>query len=381
LTVLGAGTVQSPPGGVLYTYSNTVHENAVAEFLGVPGSLDPTASLLRIDPATLDSTRVNIANGSLSGGALFDESGVEGSFTAVTDAAIGATAASAVSGTSAVLRINHGGPAVFVGQQVILSTFVTNTEYNGTFMATAVGAGFFEIESIPFGAAETGSFLSNSVTLTDTGTTLVDGDSITVDTDSATDYDGGSLVYNQLVNSFQINRTFTATATGAWSTKGLNQRDPRVLSSNNPNFSNSEVVAFGQMNGNTNLTAITDGVYLPLDVTGMTENPITERFKMINSVEGVFEFTGNESSSAVHIVTIFATKTTTTRNYRFAIAVNGVAPVFASAVYTPMEVKTTKVQITLTIPAVFTKGDTGQIMVAGDGTADDLTITDMFIAG
>ena len=36
----------------------------------------------------------------------------------------------------------------------------------------------FEVDYIAFGTDETGSFLSNSITVTDTGTTLVDGDRI-----------------------------------------------------------------------------------------------------------------------------------------------------------------------------------------------------------
>ncbi|KKK59134.1 hypothetical protein LCGC14_3037400, partial [marine sediment metagenome] len=46
-------------------------------------------------------------------------------------------------------------------------------------------------------------------------------------------------------------------------------------------------------------------------------------------------------------------------------------------VYTPMEVKAAKVSQTLVSPVALVRGDTVQLMVAGDGTGDDLTITDL----
>ena len=45
--------------------------------------------------------------------------------------------------------------------------------------------------------------------------------------------------------------------------------------------------------------------------------------------------------------------------------------------YTPMEVKTTKVSVTISLPVSLVTGDIIQLMKAGDGTGDDFTLTDM----
>lgn len=44
---------------------------------------------------------------------------------------------------------------------------------------------------------------------------------------------------------------------------------------------------------------------------------------------------------------------------------------------TPMEVQSTKVQVTLALPVSLIQNDTVQIMVAGDGTAENITISDI----
>ena len=92
---------------------------------------------------------------------------------------------------------------------------------------------------------------------------------------------------------------------------------------------------------------------------------------------GKFTYTGFEDVEGALTAVISAQKAGSTVNYRFTISVNGVAPVFASAVYTPMEVKAAKVSQTLVSPVSLVRGDTVQLMVAGDGTGDDLTITDL----
>ena len=72
-------------------------------------------------------------------------------------------------------------------------------------------------------------------------------------------------------------------------------------------------------------------------------------------------------------------KSGSTEDYRFTLSINGAIPVFASAAYIPMGVKTSKVQITLALPVTLLQGDTVQVMIAGDGSGDDITITDMSI--
>lgn len=59
------------------------------------------------------------------------------------------------------------GPTLFVGQTVTISGFVTNTTYNGTFVITDTGAGFFRVAALPFTGTEgVGSFVENGIAVT-----------------------------------------------------------------------------------------------------------------------------------------------------------------------------------------------------------------------
>lgn len=381
VTVFSSGSIASPANETLFTYSNRNTANASVEFVVIPGTLDATSSLLKLAPDIREDARIAVTSVTISDGILFDETGADGTFTGVADASIGATAIASVTDSSGVARFNYTGSTVYVNQEVVISGFTTNTAYNKTALITAAGAGFFEVYNTSFGSDETGSFLSNSATLTDTATTLVDGDGIVIDTDLSTDYDGGATVYNQLTNSFQINRSFLATESGNWTTRGLNQKNPKVLATNNPNYVASSHLAFAEMNGNTSASSVTDGTYGPLALTGVSQNSITERFKLVDLAVGRFKYIGKEPLVFVFTANIFATKSGSTQNYRFTVSVNEATPVFATAVYTPMEVRTTKVQASLSLPVSLVEGDTIDIMQAGDGTADDLTVTDLFITG
>jgi hypothetical protein len=96
---------------------------------------------------------------------------------------------------------------------------------------------------------------------------------VTLDTTLDTDYDGGATVYNSLTNTFQVNKEWTATKTGTWSTKGLNQEDPRVILNASPAFEESEYIGFAHIQKNpvANATVIaTTDIYQDMDLTGTT---------------------------------------------------------------------------------------------------------------
>ena len=179
----------------------------------LPESSSQAALNCRLDSGALESVKdtanlqSTVVNNSIIGN-LFDTSGgTTGAFTAVADASVSATVINSVTDSGGVARFNFTvGPTLFVNQEIVISTFTTNPLYNGTFVITAVGAGFFKVISIVFGSNEVGSFLSNSITLTDTGTVLSDGDTLVVDTDFSTEYDNGGTVYNQLVEEFGFHK-------------------------------------------------------------------------------------------------------------------------------------------------------------------------------
>jgi len=264
-------------------------------------SLNGTASALCIDPDINADVKMSIVNGTVTGGAgLYDTVGSTGTFTAVADATVSATAITSVTDSSGTARFNFSvGPTMFVGQEVVVSTFTTNTAYNVTGIITATGAGYFEIEDIAFGSDETGSFLSNSVTVTDTSTTLSDGDTLLLDTTNATDYDGGSVVYNQQTNTFQVNMPYTETKTGTWNTGGLDQTDPRVVAIAQRELPDSHYILAGHVNNNTTANgAIVNNTFTDMVFgtagSALVADSVMERWKLIDDVNGTFEYTGTE---------------------------------------------------------------------------------------
>lgn len=266
---------------------------------------DDFGTFIRIDPDVPEGKHISITgNNVTTPGNTFDTAGATGTFTVVADAAVASTTINSVTDSSGTARFNFTvGPTVFVNQEIINTGFVTNTAYNGTFLITATGAGFFEAALIDFGTDEaSGSFTSASVTMTDTATTLVDGDTVTIDTDLATDYDGGATVYNQLTNTFQINRTFTVTQTGGWSTEGLNQKNPKVLAVGNAGGSTSEYILSSFVTDNATAIAgmdITNGVFrdMVLGTAGsaLVEGSNMERWKLIDDVNATHECISQES--------------------------------------------------------------------------------------
>ena len=270
---------------------------------GTTGSLEDGEHFLSIDPQVSNSSRIMISGQSLSGN-YFESNGTTGTFTAVADASITSTSITSITDSGGIARFNYTGSTTYNNQEVVISGFTTNSNYNGTFTIVTTGAGWFEI-ALPFGSNEAGgSFISNSITLTDTGTSLTDGDTVTITSENVLEYDGGAVVYNKQTNSFQISKVFSSTNSGTWNTSDLDQSDRRVLAFNNPSQASSKYIGAGYMNGNTvSNTAggfpITNTVYtdIVLGGAGLFKSSNLERWKIIDPVLGIFEYIGNEPFS------------------------------------------------------------------------------------
>ncbi len=89
----------------------------------------------------------------------------DGPFTITSTGAISITS---VTDNLGIARFNFTpGPTLAINQEVTISGYVTNTDYNVTGIVTVTGAGFFEISSIAFGTGEAGgSFESSSAVVT-----------------------------------------------------------------------------------------------------------------------------------------------------------------------------------------------------------------------
>jgi hypothetical protein len=134
------------------------------------------------------------------------------------------------------------------------------------------------------------------------------------------------------------------------------------------------------MNGNTVETVIPVAeTYQAIDLTGMVRDASTELWTLIDAVDGVFRYEGLHDFVGTLAATIWAVKSGGTTDFRFAASINGAIPVFLTAFYAPLEVKTTKVQATVLKPISVSPGDTVQLMVAEVVVNDNITITDIAI--
>lgn len=176
-----------------------------------------------------------------------------------------------------------------------------------------------------------------------------------------------------------VNTTFVATDLGEIERNvGLDETDPRVNGDNNGLEPDSENIAFGTANANATLTTFgAIDTYVPINLTALMFNEVSERFRLIDAATGKWMYTGLKTFKGFLTGALWVKKTGTTEKYRFAMSTNGAIPVFATASYAPVEVKTVKVPVPLDFLALLNEGDTIQMMSAGEGTTDSLTIEDI----
>ncbi len=332
-----------------------------------------SGSCLYISPTIENQVSINHVPDTGSG--EYFTTGTTGTFTAVADASVSAEAITTVTNVSGVARFNFSAPpTLFVNQEVVISGFTTNTAYNGTFIITATGSSYFEVSSIAYGSDETGSFLSNSVTLTDTGTTLVDGDTISINTDGSTDYDTGTYVYNKQTNSVQVNKTWTATATGTWDTGSLTQDSKYINAQGNNELTDSASIASCFSSGNSSNTTTSTSSYLPLDLGTVTTGQSNSRFKLINTTTGEYEYNGLNTLGCTMHATVSALKSGSSKIYNFRFYKTGGTDAFDNVIAS-RDITSRVGSLTLTTSATLNPGDTFRVEVEAEETANDITVT------
>ncbi len=361
--------------GVGFTY-NTKVESGLITFDQIQAVLSSTGSVFDF-PTTLSNAEVvTVIDVSLTGGNIYKQSTLsDATINSVADGTISAGTITAMADNGSSGTTISSTTTYFAGEEV---TITGTTSYNGTFQIFTVVAGVsFDIQTAFVADDATGSIATVRLAMT-----LAGGHGITAGNDlkvnDANFYNGFVHALNVATNVLTVNGTFVATDTGTIERElSLDQSDPRIVGANNNGVKTSQVVAFGFTNANATTTSITDGTYIAIDCSTFSAGEITERMKLTNAVNGIFELISIGDFSGFLTGSLAALKTGSTVNYRFAMSLNGALPVFATANYIPMEVKTTKVNIPLEFSVSLVKGDTVQIMVAGDGTADDLTVTDL----
>ncbi|MCP3683306.1 MAG: hypothetical protein GY861_11510 [bacterium] len=289
-----------------------------------------------IDISPTIQNQVSIKDAHNTGTGDYFTTGTTGTFTAV--GSIGRILATSVSVTNGggVARFTYTGIATYEYQEVVNSTFTTNTTYNGTHIITdvgAVGGGvyWYEIANIAYGSDETGSFLSNSVTLTDTGTSLSDGDEISLDTTESAAYDTGTYVYNKQTNSVQVNKTWTATATGTWDTGSLTQESKYINAQGNGDEEDSHDSLFAYVNTNSTTTTFSAAnTWYTVELGTVVEGVATSRFKYIGG--NTFKVTTLAPLMGVFEANLTSKKSGSDKEYDFRINVTSGTGSFDSVI-------------------------------------------------
>ena len=294
------------------------------------------------------------------------------------DTAISAFADSAVNpgvDTSVSVVPGHG---LTRGQTIRIGD--AGAPYDGlhTIVRVAADEASFDI-NVAFTSTSTGNVKLTRVTTT-AANPIVNNERITIS--GTTSYNGTfKTVFQVGNNAFDIPVAFVADdATGTVVSTGQTEKTVGIDCTANGAQADSMALGFGQMNANSTATVIAStSTYQALDCSGLADDAVSQRFTLTNTTNGIYTYNGNKPISARIGAEINVTKSGVTASYRFATSVNGAVPDFASASYAPIEVPNEKVGTTLGKFVALTNGDTIQIMVAGDGHSDDLTITDFCI--
>ncbi|MCP3924536.1 MAG: hypothetical protein GY714_18335 [Desulfobacterales bacterium] len=340
-------------------------------------------SFLRIDPGVGDSSKNLIDGIVINLGDLLDTSGTSGTFTAVADASFSTVTINNVTSSGGNARFNCTiVPSFSVGQEVTIVGFLTYTAYNKSSIVTATdGSTYFEIDSTPYIGSEngTGNFGSSTVTLTDTGTTLANGDTITLDTPVTHMYQGGTNVYNKQTNSVQVNATWNATATGTWSKAGLNCADPRVLCNNNPGFTDSTYIGSFHVNGNTTATTVSViNTWYDLDLnSSAVASSNMERWKLTDNDAGEIKYIGNEPFSGNLAASITGGGEVGAQTYLFRAVVNGspTSDGISAGTTTPAGLR----NVALITPIVVSNGDLVRIQVQNTVGTNNFTVNEIAV--
>lgn len=315
----------------------------------------PSESALFIDPA-LRGTAV-VRDVAFVGSTLFYEAGDTGTITAFADAAFASESITSVSDSSDVARFNFSAPpTLFVNQEVTISGYTINTDYNVTGIITATGAGYFEISSIDFGTNEAGgSFVSDTTTATSAAHGQSEGGSILIS--GTINYDGGFTIYNALTDTFQINRAFVITETDEWNAGSLTETDPRVKATDNPGQKNSMNIGSVVVVGNTAETTIAAvDTWTDLNMNGLAvAGSNIELWTLIDVDTGEIRYDGLESLFGSLIASIAAISTGGPQEFQFRVVKNG-SPL-SDAVVIAREFGVTQGNVTLLAPITVDPGD------------------------
>lgn len=370
----------TPSSGVLFTF-DTIGTLGLANsysFRDIRGQFTSTGSLFDFSPDIPIDVQISVSECTVNNGNIFKQSvnSLE-PFTLVSDTTVNGTITSAADNGAGLTRI-FSSEDIFNGDLVSITN---TTDYDGTIKAFDVNLGVSFDINILFNVTQTGDVESKRILLFANPNTVANGD--TLEVTNSQFYNGFYRVLDSTANEIEVNGDFIATDSGdTVKDIGLDERDPRINAYQNLHGSaNSRTEFFAEINFNTALTAISSSSFQPLNLGTVINHQSTEGFNLVDASACVYEYIGIEDINFSGEATITSIKTGGSADYDFALDYNGgilAGPNFGITHATVTSDRTDSIFI---FNVDLVTGDRFSINVVGDGTADDIVISDFKFVG
>ncbi len=332
-----------------------------------------TSDFIYISPRT--EAPVNLATITLADGQSFFTEGDTGSITLFADASVPAEAVTSVTDNAGVARFNFAAPpTLYVGQTVVMSTF-TNYE-NVTATITATGAGYFETD-VDYNGADTGSFLSDSVTVTSVTHGLTELDAVLI-TDTM-EYNHGSTIYNVQTDTYQVNMEWsTAETSGTWNDGSLDHTSKYVTSLHNGTQQDSNPSPSFNVVDNVETTTTTTSwgaVVFGTAGAALEIGNTNQNFTLLDDVSGLIRYEGIDPLSIKLTPSISMIKAGGAIEHEFRLFKTTGTPAFDPHTV-KRSITTSTGAASLNCSAFLNPGDEFRLEVKATTTPSTITITD-----
>ena len=215
------------------------------------------------------------------------------------------------------------------------------------------------------------------------GHTVADGDSVTQSGFATQTQNNGTFVASNIVAgvSYEIIVVFVATDTGTWTNLSLDQTDPKVLVRDSPGQADSKTIGSCHANSNATVTVIaTLNTYTDLNLGGNAlAGSNIERWSLTDTTTGELTYNGVEPFSGTIFAQLSTLGETGSPEYRFRAVKNGVA--LADGIETVREAGAVQIVTTgLVAPVSVVTGDTIRLQVNNIDDATDITIAHLSVS-
>lgn len=219
----------------------------------------------------------------------------------------------------------------------------------------------------------------------DTLHTVLDGDEVTLSAFvTQTQYNGVTYVAVNVVEgvTFDVAEVFVADdATGSWAYSSIDGTDPIVRITNSPPHPDSGSIGSVHVKGNSTVTTIvTQGVFTDVDLGTALAGSNIERWILTDAATGELTYIGIEPFSGVAAIQFSIMAAAGSPAYSLRAVKNGA--VLADDIEAQVEAPDalTVVGVGLLLPVECVTGDAIRVQVANEDGTDDVTIVGMTMA-